>query len=133
MGPLEYWLLSHWKEIATHTTVGLIAHPATRKRGISLAQWGIRNVGFPLASAGATVTFNVARGVAPHLARATGVVVAGYALGAVFGVGLSNYFFGDEGREAAIELYSSPIEGFWKKAILGAPENIDTIWSHYTD
>jgi hypothetical protein len=131
MGPLEYWILSHSKEIATHTTVGLIAHPTTRKRGITLASWGLRNVAFPMFSAGATVTGNIARGAAPYLARASGMALSGYALGAVFGVGLSNHFFGDEGREAAIELYSDPIQGFWKKGILGLPGNVDTIISSF--
>ncbi len=131
MGPLEYWILSHSKEIATHTTVGLIAHPTTRKKGITLAAWGIQKIGFPLASAGATVTANIMRGAAPYVARASGMAVSGYALGAVFGVGLSNYFFGDEGREAAIELYSDPYEGFWKKGILDLPSNVDTIISSF--
>ncbi|AXH78588.1 MAG: hypothetical protein [Circular genetic element sp.] len=129
MGPLEYWVLSHSKEIATHTTVGLIAHPTTRKHGIKLGLWGMKNIAFPLASAGATVTANIARGAAPYLARASGVAVSGYALGTVFGVGLSSHFFGHEGREAAIDLYSSPIDGFWQKAILGLPANVDTILS----
>ena len=42
----------------------------------------------------------------------------------VFGVGLSNAFFGDEGRELALELYSSPIEGFYKKGILIISEHL---------
>ncbi len=127
--PLEYWIMSNPKQVLTHTLVGLIAHPKTRRKGITLASWSARNVAYPMAVASTKVAASAARASAPYVARASATIASGYGLGVVFGVGLSNAFFGDEGREAALELYSSPYQGFWKKAIVGAPGNIRTIMS----
>ena len=108
-----------------------MVHPRTRKQGITLAMWGAKNVGMPLARSTATISANFARAASPHVARASGLALSGYALGTVFGVGLSNHFFGDKGREDAIELYSDPRK-FWKEGIVGAPGNIRKIIHHYS-
>lgn len=104
----------------------MVVHPSTRKHGVKLAIWTATNVGRPILVGHLTAAGNIARAASPFVAAG----VAGYALGAVFGVGLSNAFFGESGRVAAIDLYSSPTK-FWDKAIMGAGENVDTIISHY--
>lgn len=129
--PLEYWIMSNPKQVLTHTLVGLIAHPKTRRKGITLASWSARNVAYPMAVASTKVAASATRAAAPYVARASATLATGYGLGVVFGVGLSNAFFGDEGRELALELYSSPIEGFYKKGILGAPDNVRRILSSF--
>ena len=125
--PMEYWVMSNPKAILTHSLVGMIAHPYTRRKGISLAVWSARNVAYPMAVASTKVAATASRAAAPYVARASGALAAGYGLGMVFGTGLSNAFFGDEGRAAALDLYSSPIDGFWKKGIIQGPDNLRTV------
>jgi len=129
--PLEYWIMSNPKQVLTHTLVGLIAHPITRRKGIKLASWSARNVAYPMAVTSTKIAASATRAAAPYVARASGALAAGYGLGMVFGTGLSNAFFGDEGREAALDLYSSPIDGFWKKGIVQGPDNIRRILSSF--
>ncbi|AXH79598.1 MAG: hypothetical protein [Circular genetic element sp.] len=125
--PIQYWIMSNPKSVLTHSLVGLIAHPKTRRKGITLATWSARNVAYPMAVASTKVAANATRAAAPFIARASVTLASGYGLGVVFGVGLSNAFFGDEGREAALDLYSSPYHGFWKKGIIQGPDNLRTV------
>lgn len=139
---LKAWLLIQKAESlywgATASTLGYgvaryasTRNPASLRLGAQMASFGIRA---HVNSVRGVLNTPLVRGrnlsLGGALARGAGAVTGGYILGSVWGEVASYALFGREGQMKARELYSSP-RNFYDKAILGAGENVKTIFRHY--
>ena len=104
---------------------------STLKYGGRMASFAARA---HLGGARAILSTTLVRGGSTTLggaaAQFVGAVAAGYAIGSVVGTGISYLAFGEEGASAATDLYMNPGD-FWNKGIMGAGDNISTIYDHY--
>lgn len=116
-------------------TAAALAHPATRKTGLTMASFGIRaSANMAAASTRALLGTTIRAGGTTTLGGAAatyaGALTAGYVLGAVVGTGVSYHIWGDEGADHAIDFYTGQgdHEGYFD---IGG--NLDKIISHYFD
>ncbi len=136
--PIDAWYLfqnmekMYWG--ATAATIGsgftrmaLTGNPATLRLAGQMVSLGARAHVHALRGVlGTTLVRGGTTTIGGALAKGAASLAAGYAAGAAAGIGVSRLAFGEEGMDAAIDLYSSP-STFWNEAILGAPKNVGTI------
>lgn len=101
--------------------------------GIGGAAWYFKDSAEEIAFGGALHSYATGGYVAwavknPKIfGQAVGV---GYVTGAAIGIGISGYFFGQQGAKDAAELYSDP-EKFWNDGLMSMHTNAMTIGKHY--
>lgn len=123
---LAYLLISQWK---TSAAIGIgigLGHPKTRSATWRGVRWGGSNVARPILGGYARAGSNVAGA----LSRLFTPFVAGYLIGATAGTGIAHVAFGDEGRDLAFDLYTSPT-AFLNEGLLKMPTNARQILNHY--
>jgi hypothetical protein len=91
-----------------------VAHPWTRAQGLRAASFGFRaTANVTIAGSRALLGTTLVRGgsatVGGAAGRIVGSVVAGYAIGAVVGTGISYALFGQSGMDDALDLYSGQV------------------------
>jgi len=99
--PKFYWM----------STAAAIAHPYTRKTGLSMASFGIRaSANMAVASTRALLGTTIRAGGTTTLGGAAatyaGALTAGYVIGSLVGTGVSYAVFGEEGATDALEFYT---------------------------
>lgn len=142
MRPIDAWYFMqnlekmYWG--ATAATIGsgvtrlaLTGNPATLRLAGQMVSLGARaHVHAVRGVLGTTLVRGGTTTVGGALAKGAASVGAGYVAGAVVGTAISRAAFGEEGADLAIQTYSNP-KRFWEDAILGAPDNVGRIISHY--
>lgn len=121
--PKFYWM----------ATAGAIAHPATRKAGLSMASFGIRAsanmaIGSTRALLGTTLRAGGTATLGSAAATYAGALTAGYVLGATVGTGVSYAVWGDDGASHALDFYTGQGDHSGYFDITG---NFNDILDHY--
>jgi len=103
----------YWAGTAFLLGAGLKS-PSARTAGIRMASFGVRaTIAVTWAGSRALFGTTLVRGgsmtLGGGLARAGGAVVAGYLLGALVGTSIAYEFWGEEGRDQAIDFYTGQV------------------------
>ncbi len=110
----------YWAGTAFLLGAGLKS-PAARTAGVRAASFGLRATYHVSAGAarglfGTTLVRGGTMTLGGGIARAGGYVAAGYLLGALVGTSIAYEFWGEEGRDEAIDFYTGQIsrEEIWQ-------------------
>lgn len=105
---IRYFVARNWERIAIGVAGIGVGWKPTRAATLSAIRWSATAVVRPIMIGVGTAALNVARVVVLPLAT-------GYTIGAVTGTVIAEYYWGEEGKRDAIELYTGQVswDQYW--------------------
>lgn len=120
------YLNRHKEMLGAAGLAAAVAHPSTRRAGVTASVWAGRHLVAPAVyhsgMAAAVPAKNILYLIGPYAARATGAVAVGALIGSTVGMGVSRAVWGKSGQQHAVDLYTGKVSfQTWSQAVSDLP------------